>query len=245
MTRKEKRVDKLTVGVLHGDDLLVVIQVVQEGSEDAPAGIQLVVTNEVGVVALEGIQNQGFVGLGDLEVGEATAVGQVQLGDHRLHGETGQLGVHLDIDGLVGLNTDDKLVTGDVLEDTGSDVLELDADLGLLLVQGLSGLENEGNAVPTLVLNVCNHRAESRATRLLGHSVVLQVAGLAAVEGAAVLADDNVLGLNSIHSAENTDLLITDILGREGNGTLHGEQCEDLQKVYKIVSMFPTSSECN
>lgn len=125
-----------TVGVLHGDNLLVVIQVVQERSEDAPAGIQLVVTDKVGVVTLEGIQDQGLVGLGDLEVGEAAAVGQVQLGHHRLHRQTGQLGVHLDVDGLVGLDTDDKLVTGDILEDTGGDVAELDANLGLLLVQG-------------------------------------------------------------------------------------------------------------
>jgi len=211
---------------------------VQKGSEDAPTGIQLVVTDEVGVVTLEGVQNQGLVSLGDLEVGEAAAVGQVQLGNHRLHGQTGELRVHLDVDGLVGLDTDDKLVAGNILEDTGGDVLELDADLGLLLVQGLTGLEDEGHAVPTLVLNVCNQRAESRAAGLLGHGVVLQVTGLAAIEGATVLADDDVLGLDSIHSAENTDLLVTDVLGREGDGALHGEQCEDLQKVLKIVSIL-------
>jgi hypothetical protein len=34
------------------------------------------------------------------------------------------------------LDTDDELVTGNVLEDAGGDILELDADFGLLLVQG-------------------------------------------------------------------------------------------------------------
>lgn len=126
----------LTVWVLHGDDLLVVVQVVQERGEDAPGGVQLVITHEVGVVALEGVQDQGLVGLGDLEVGEAAAVGQVQLGHHRLHGQTGKLGVHLDVDGLVGLDTDDQLVAGNVLENTRGHILELNADLSLLLVEG-------------------------------------------------------------------------------------------------------------
>jgi hypothetical protein len=100
----------------------------------------------------------------------------------------------------------------------------------------LSGLEDEGNAVPTLVLDVCDQRAEGGTARILGHGVVLEVTGLAAVEGAAVLADDDILGLDGIHSAENTDLLVTDVLGREGDGTLHSEQCEDLQKVCKLLA---------
>ena len=131
-----QRILSLTVGVLHRDNLLVVVQVVQERREDAPGGVQLVVTYKVGVVALEGVQDQGLVGLGDLEVGEAAAVSQVQLGHHRLHGQTRQLGVHLDVDGLVGLDTDNQLVAGNVLEDTRGNVLELDADFGLLLVEG-------------------------------------------------------------------------------------------------------------
>ena len=131
-----QRILSLTVGVLHRDNLLVVVQVVQERREDAPGGVQLVVTHKVGVVALEGVQDQGLVGLGDLEVGEAAAVSQVQLGHHRLHGQTRQLGVHLDVDGLVGLDTDNQLVAGNVLEDTRGNVLELDADFGLLLVEG-------------------------------------------------------------------------------------------------------------
>lgn len=171
----------LTVWVLHGDNLLVVIQIVQKRGENAPAGIQLIVTNEVGVIALEGIQDQRLVSLGDLEVGEAAAVGQVQLGHHRLHGQTGQLGIHLDVDGLVGLHADDQLVTGDVLEDTGGDVAELDPDLRLLLVESctlvrlrsdgmwdenrhtLAGLQNEGNTVPPLVLNVGDESTEGGA----------------------------------------------------------------------------------
>lgn len=108
----------------------------QKRGEDAPAGVELVVTDEVGVVALEGVQDQGLIGLGDLKVGEAAAVSQVQLGHYRLHGQTGQLGVHLDVNRLVGLHANDELVAGNILEDAGSDVLELNANLGLLLVEG-------------------------------------------------------------------------------------------------------------
>lgn len=125
-----------TVGVFHGDDLLVVIQVVQERGEDPPAGIQLIVTDEVGVVALQSIQDQRLVGFGDLEVGEAAAVGEVELSHNRLHGQARQLGVHLDVHGLVGLDADNELVARDVLENSGGNVTELDTDLGLLLVQG-------------------------------------------------------------------------------------------------------------
>jgi len=249
----------LTIGVFHWDDLLVVVQVVQQRREHAPAGIQLVVTNKVGVIALEGIQDQGLVGLGDLEVGEAAAVGQVQLGHHRLHGQTGQLRVHLNVDGLVGLDTDDQLVTRDILEDTRGDVLELDTDLGLLLVQGcqgvlvrctygakavqltLAGLENERNAVPPLILNISDEGAEGWAARVLGNGVVLQVSRLTSVQRATVLANDDVLGLNRIHRTQNTDLLVTDVLRGEGDGALHGEQSQDLQKVYIIISMTPWS----
>lgn len=111
----------------------------QERTEDSPAGIKLVVTDKVGVVALESIEDKRFVGLGDLQVGEAAAVGKVELGDNSLHGKTRKLGVHLDVDRLVGLDSDNKFISGDVLEDSRSDILELNTDFGLLLVEGCSG----------------------------------------------------------------------------------------------------------
>lgn len=130
----------------------------QERGEHAPAGIQLIVTNKVRVVTLEGVQDQGLVGLRNLEVREAAAVGQVQLGHYCLHGQTGQLGVHLNVDGLVGLDTDDKLVTRNILEDTGSDILELDADLSLLLVKGYREISTFADRVGLLQINTYLYR---------------------------------------------------------------------------------------
>src|SRR5690606_24291928 len=55
--------------------------------------------------------------------------------------------------------------------------------------------------------------------------------GLGAVERAAVLANDDVLGLDGGHGAQDTDLLVADVLGREGDGPLHGDEREDLEQV--------------
>lgn len=137
MREEGRKIDgELTVWVFHGHNLLVCIQVVQEGREYPPRSIELVVTHKVRVVALQCVEDESLVGLGDLEVAEATAVGEVELGDGRLHAQAGELGVHLDVDGFVGLDADDELVAGNVFEYAGGDVLELDADFGLLLVEG-------------------------------------------------------------------------------------------------------------
>ena len=221
-----------TVWVFHGDDLLVVVKVVQERCEDPPASIEFVVTDEVGVVALQCVENERFVCLGDLQVGESPSVGKVKFCDNSLHAETGQLGVHLNVNTLVGLHSDDKLVSWNVLEDTRGDILELDANLGLLLVQGLSGLQDERHTVPSLVLDVSDHGCESGASRVLGNCVVLLVARLLAVQRLSVLSDNDVLGLDRGHTTEDTDLFVTDVFGGEGDGSLHSEECQDLQQIY-------------
>jgi len=109
---------------------------VQQRGEDLPAGIELIVTDKVGVVALESIQDQRLVSLGNLKVGESPAVGKIKLGNHSLHAETGQLRVHLDVHGFVGLDAEDELVTWDVLENARGYILELDANLDLGLIEG-------------------------------------------------------------------------------------------------------------
>lgn len=89
----------------------------QQRRKNPPAGIQLVVPDKVRVVALESVQNERLVCLGDLEVGETTAVCQIKFGHDRLHRKTGQFRVHLDIDGLIRLHANDQLIAWDVLKD--------------------------------------------------------------------------------------------------------------------------------
>lgn len=146
----------LTIWVLHGDNFLVVVKVMKERGEDSPACIQLIITNEVGVVSLEGIQDERFICLRDLEVGESAAVGQIELGNDGLGAQARKLRVHLDVDTLVGLDSHDKFISWDILEDTRCDVLELDSDLRLLLIKSLSCLHDEWDAFPALILNESN-----------------------------------------------------------------------------------------
>lgn len=88
------------------------------------------------MIALESIEDEGLVRLGDLRLRESPLVRQVHLGWERTSVETGSLGVELEVNGLRGLDAEDKLVAGDVLEDTLGDILELYADLDLRFVQG-------------------------------------------------------------------------------------------------------------
>lgn len=118
-------------------------------------------------------------------------------------------------------------------------LVETISNQGLKLT--LSSLQNEGNTVPTLVLDVSDHGAEGWATRLLGHSVILQISGLAAIQGTTVLTNNDILGLDRAHRAQNTDLLVTDVLGRERDGALHGEQGQNLKKVCRGLAKWATN----
>ncbi len=183
------------------------------------------------MVALQAVQDERLVRLRNLQVGKPSAVGEVELGDDRLHAEAWQLRVHLDIDALVGMDAHHELVTRDVLKDARRHILELDSDLRLLLVQGLAGLHDERDPVPPLVLDVGNESAECRTPRVLRHSVVLLVRGLAAVQRPPVLSDDDILGFDGRDRSKNADLLVADVFGREGDGALHGEEGQHLQQM--------------
>ena len=108
----------------------------QQRAEDPPRCVKLVVTDKVGVVTLERVENERLVSFRDLEVREAATISQIELRDDSLHAEAGKLRVHLDVHTLVRLHADHEFVAGNVLKNPRGNVLELDADLGLLLVQG-------------------------------------------------------------------------------------------------------------
>lgn len=87
------------------------------------------------MVALESVQDEGFVRLRDLCTLESALVGQVEFNGDGSGLQSGSLGVHLHVDCLVGLDSDDKLVSRDIGEDSRSDVLVLDSDFDLGLVK--------------------------------------------------------------------------------------------------------------
>ena len=87
------------------------------------------------MIAAKRIEDEGLVRLGDLDLRKAPLVREVHLRWDRARVQTRCLRVDLEVDGLGGLNADNKLVTGDVLENALRDVLELDPDLNLRLVE--------------------------------------------------------------------------------------------------------------
>ena len=107
------------------------IDPVEDRGKDLPSNVQLVISYEVAVITLESVKDQCLVGLWDLGIGESVLVCQVELSGDGTCLETWNLGVHLHVYGLVGLNSEDKLVTANVVEDTSSDILELNSDLYL------------------------------------------------------------------------------------------------------------------
>ncbi len=78
---------------------------------DLPCDVQLVVTNKVGMVTAEGVEDERLVRLGDVCVGEAALVGEVHLRGEGACAETGLFGVKLEVDGLGGLDTQHELVS--------------------------------------------------------------------------------------------------------------------------------------
>lgn len=92
--------------------------------------------HKVGVIALERVEDERLVSLGDLVVHESPLVRQVHLDRQSARVQTGRLGVQLQVHGFGGLDANDELVARDVLEDTRSDVLELNPHFHLGVVQG-------------------------------------------------------------------------------------------------------------
>ena len=119
---------------------------VKNGGTHLPSMIELVVAHKVGVVALERVEEERLVRLGDLVIREPPLVRQVHLGRQRAHVQAGRLGVQLEVHGLGGLDAQDELVARDVLEDALRDVLELDAHFHFGLVQGFSQKEKKSKA---------------------------------------------------------------------------------------------------
>lgn len=157
------------------------IDCLQDRRKDLPCCIQLIIPHKVGVVSIQRVQNQGLVRLRDHGVIEPARVRQIQVRNDGLHAQTRLLVHHLDIHGLVWLDADHNLVSGQVGEQVATHVLELDPDLGLLLVEGFATLEHERHSGPTLVMDVKGRGSVGRGLAALGYSLVVEVAGHLAV----------------------------------------------------------------
>jgi len=111
---------------------------VQNGGENLPSDVELVLADKIGVVTLERVEDERLVRLWDLGLGEPPLIGQVHFDGHGARVQARHLCVHLQVDRLGGLDAEDELVARDVVEDTLSDIFELDPHFHLSFVQGCS-----------------------------------------------------------------------------------------------------------
>lgn len=191
-----------------------------------PSVVEFIVAHKVGVIALECVEDERLVRLGDLVFHESPLVRQVHLGRERARIQTGQLGVQLQVHSFGGLDAQDELVATDVFENTRGDVLELNSHFYLGVVQGLKpqtrrrvsqfslydheniftfpGFKDEGDALPTRIVDPQSRRSESRACGIWRDSAVIKVAGFSV--GTHVLAEKYVLLLYRVNCTEDLHL---------------------------------------
>jgi hypothetical protein len=103
-----------------------------------PSMVELVTPHEIGVVALECVEEERLVRLWDLVVRESPLVRQVHFGRHCTRVQAWLLGVQLEVYGLGRLDAQHELVAPHVLEDALRGVLKLDPHFHLGFVQGLN-----------------------------------------------------------------------------------------------------------
>lgn len=101
-----------------------------------PGTIQFIISDKVGVITFERVEDKRLVRLWDLALGESPLVRQVHLSRHCAGLQTRGLGVNFDVDSLAGLDPEDKFVTSDILENALGDVSVLDPNLHFGFIQG-------------------------------------------------------------------------------------------------------------
>src|SRR4051812_1273514 len=101
-------------------------------------------------------------------------------------------------------------------------------------------LEDERDAVPALVLDIDDERAVGWATAALWNGIVVKVARFATVQRLCVLPDDDIFWLDRRDRAEHPDFLVSNVLGRKGDGPFHGEDRKELDEIWKSASSGAT-----
>lgn len=105
-----------------------------------------------------------------------------------------------------------------------------------------SCFHDEGNAFPSGVINPQGHSSKCGTFRVFGYGIIFKIAWL--VPSADVLAEKNVLAVDSRDATKNLDLIIVnfahrrvahllvpDILGRKRNGSFHSEYRQSLHEI--------------
>mmetsp|Transcript_53090 Transcript_53090/g.133708 ORF Transcript_53090/g.133708 Transcript_53090/m.133708 type:complete len:314 (+) Transcript_53090:307-1248(+) len=204
---------------------------VQHGGEDPPGLAQLVRPHEIPLVAVDAVENEPFVGVGQSVNVESVVQAEVELCLLDLVAEPRLLAVDLHVHRLVRLHLDDELVPRQLAEQTARDVLELNPHLSHPLLQRLAGLHDEGDAGPSLVVDEHDQRRERGALRVSRHTGVVFISWRLAVLRSSVLTQHHMLRLDRSDLFEDLDLLVADVLIEQRRRPLHRHQCQHLQQV--------------
>jgi hypothetical protein len=113
------------------------------------------------------------------------------------------------------LYSDDEFISGNVLENTRRNVLELNANFSFLFVKGYASVvspahqriegcscptfpcfQNPRDSIPPLVADISNEGTESWTAGVRGNRVVFLVCGFGPIERFDILANDDVFGLD-------------------------------------------------
>lgn len=216
------------VRIGNGWDALM-LDLVQNGREDAPRLAQLVGAHEMHLGAAEDVQNEALVGVRQHGMFIAMLIGEIQFGLLNVERNARTLGHHLEVERLARLHSYHQLVALRVaLEDVAGHILILDADLGLALVQCLAAAQYERHALPALVVDLNDGHGIGGRVRCLAHGGIIQVATLllsrAACGIAHILAQDHVAQLQWLDALQYLDLLITYVVRMTAARLLHGHQ---------------------
>lgn len=111
------------------------LQLSQHGCHDPPRLLQLIRPHKVLPITLQDVQEKAFVRVGDANIFVALGVGEIEVGEQGVHGQTGLFGHQLEVDAFVRLHAQDQFVAKAIEgEEVAGDVSELDPDFALALV---------------------------------------------------------------------------------------------------------------
>lgn len=110
-----------------------------------PSHIQLVISHKISMVTLHSIKNKRLVRFWDRDLSKSSFVRQIHVNWDGTSVKSGRLGIKFQVDRFRGLDSNDKLVSRNILEDSLCDVLELNSDLNLGLVQSCANGQQTPN----------------------------------------------------------------------------------------------------
>src|SRR5690606_13601293 len=118
-------------------------------------------------------------------------------------------------------------------KDIARHLAETDADLGFGVVEAFSGSDEEGHAVPAPVVHFEHGGGIGGGNGVGRGAFFFEVAEILLAAGGSgrVLGDDEVVEGEGCDGAEGFYLLVAYVGGVEGDGLLHGDECEHLEEV--------------